>query len=237
MAETLAVGSIEGFVRPPETAELAQIMDAFLVEDGTARFGHNRTESIHEIPGYDAIEAMEVYEPAGRLEIPKIPDDAERILERAFDRSRTAVARIMPSVTICRSWTYVEYGPGQHITPHLDGIAPDPVAWPRQIAGVSIVIAQPDEGGAFFVETASDERLWKRRCTDPNHGYVPGMWLAHDGADFSADWFRAMPRTRWNVDPAPGTALLYGSQLTHGTEPVRQGRGRKFISWLVAERI
>jgi hypothetical protein len=36
------------------------------------------------------------------------------------------------------------------------------------------------------------------------------------------------------VTPAPGTALLYGSQLIHGTEPVTCGRVAKFISWLIA---
>jgi hypothetical protein len=142
----------------------------------------------------------------------------------------------MPSITACRRWTYVEYGPGQHITPHLDGIAPDPLTWPRQIAGISIVISPPVDGGAFFVESASDSRLWDRQCPDAAAGYAPGSWLAHDGADYSTAWFRDMPRTRWSVTPAVGTALLYGSQLTHGTEPVRQGRSRKFISWLIAEQ-
>lgn len=66
-------------------------------------------------------------------------------------------------------------------------------------------------------------------------GYHPAMAFTHDGADHSADWFRTMPRTRWNVRPAPGTALLYGSQVTHGTEPVRAGRERKFINWLISE--
>ncbi|WP_424921996.1 hypothetical protein [Streptomyces sp. wa1] len=45
-----------------------------------------------------------------------------------------------------------------------------------------------------------------------------------------------MPRTRWNVRSALGTALLYGSQLAHGTEPVISGRVAKFISWLIAEK-
>jgi hypothetical protein len=236
MAETLAIGSIENFVDPTEIAQLVKIMDTFLAEEGAARFADARADSIHEIPGHTAVEAMAVYEPAGRLEAAKIPNEAEGILQQSFGRASAALARLMPSITTCRPWTYVDYGPGQHITPHLDGIAPDPLSWPRQIAGISIVITPAIEGGAFFVETASDSRLWHHACTDTEAGYVPGTWWAHDGADHSADWFRDMPRTRWSVNPAAGTALLYGSQLTHGTEPVRQGRARKFISWLVAER-
>jgi hypothetical protein len=211
-------------------------MDAFLAETDPDRFGERRTESIHEIPGHTAAEAVSFYEPAGRVEVREIPDDAESLLQKAFARAHPAVQRLMPSITTCRPWTYVEYGPGQHITPHLDGIAPDPLSWPRQIAGISIIISRPTAGGAFFVESTSSDRLWQHQCPDAADGYAPGTWLAYDGADSAADWFRAMARTRWNVDPAPGTALLYGSQLTHGTEPVMQGRGRKFISWLAAER-
>lgn len=235
LAETLAVGSIEGFLTLDETTKLDKIMEGFLAEQDRSAFSNQRTASIHEIPGHTTAEAMAVYEPAGRLEVPEIPAAAEHVLQQAFGRARPALARLMPSVTTCRPWTFVEYGPGQHITAHLDGIAPDPMAWPRQIAGVSIVISEPAEGGEFYVETTSDERLWNTENSDPASGYSEGMWLARDGADHSAGWFRDMPRTRWSVNPAPGTALLYGSQLTHGTHPVVAGTARKFISWLIAE--
>jgi hypothetical protein len=235
VAETLAAGSVEGFLTPAETTELKKIMQSFFTEEDRSVFFEQRTGSIHEIPGHTTAQAMAVYEPAGRLEVAEIPVSAEHLLQRAFDRARPAMARLIPSVTTCRPWTYVEYGPGQHITAHLDGIAPDPMAWPRQIAGISIVVGEPTEGGEFYIETASNERLWNTECSDPDSGYSHGMWLARDGADRSADWFRDMLRTRWIVNPAPGTALLYGSQLTHGTHPVITGRARKFISWLIAE--
>lgn len=235
ITETLAVGSIEGFLTPAETTDLSKIMEGFLAEEDRSAFSEQRTTSIHEIPDHTTAQAMAVYEPAGRLEVPEIPAAAEHLLQRAFDRARPALARLIPSVTTCRPWTYVEYGPGQHITAHLDGIAPDPMAWPRQIAGISIVIGEPAQGGKFYIETASGERLWNTECPDTASGYSHGMWFAHDGADHSADWFRDMPRTRWSVNPTSGTALLYGSQLTHGTHPVIAGRARKFISWLIAE--
>ncbi|MEV1011764.1 hypothetical protein [Streptomyces sp. NPDC049881] len=238
IAETVTVGSIEGFLDTEEQARLAAVMNDFLTKEDRTRFGTQRATSIHEMPGHSHEQAMAVYEPAGRVEVPEIPKEAEQLLQHAFDRARPALSRVMPSISACRPWTYVEYGPGQHITGHLDGIAPDPLAWPRQIAGISVVIHEPEAGGAFYVESTSSDRLWST-CLDHNaqaHGYADGMWLAHDGADHSADWYAAMPRTRWSVSPAPGTALLYGSQLTHGTEPVTRGRVAKFISWLIAEK-
>ncbi|MFE9970158.1 hypothetical protein ACFYRD_05200 [Streptomyces hirsutus] len=236
IAETVTSGSVEGFLTPDEREQLATVMRTFLTEERRRHFGEQRTSSIHEIPGHTPEHAMAVYEPAGRVEVPKIPEQAEQLLQDAFDRARHALSRVMPSITTCRPWTYVEYGPGQHITAHLDGIAPDPLAWPRQIAGISVVINEAEAGGAFYVETSSSSRLWNTRIGQASgSGYAPGMWLAHDGADHSADWFAQIPRTRWSVSPAPGTALLYGSQLAHGTEPVVRGRCAKFISWLTAE--
>ncbi|MFI9327722.1 hypothetical protein ACIGZJ_09255 [Kitasatospora sp. NPDC052868] len=235
-AETVGVGSIENFLGSTERLRLAALMHDVLTAVDALRFGDERRTSIHEIPGHSHAQAMAVYEPAGRVEIPGIPDEAEKILQDAFERAHPALARVMPSVTVCRPWTYVEYGEGQHITSHLDGIAPDPFAWPRQIAGISVVITQADAGGDFYVETASSDRLWYCQAPDAAaNGYAEGMWLAHDGADNSAAWFQQMPRTRWSVAPAPGTALLYGSQLAHGTHPVTAGRCAKFISWLAAE--
>ncbi|MFI9644645.1 hypothetical protein ACIG87_32155 [Micromonospora sp. NPDC051925] len=238
IAETVAVGSVEEFVDAEERDRLAAMMNDFLTDEARLRFGAKRATSIHEIPGHSNEQAMAVYEPAGRIEVPIIPDRAEALLQRAFDRARPALSRVMPSITACRPWTYVEYGPGQHITGHLDGIAPDPLAWPRQIAGISVVIHEAETGGAFYVESTSSDRLWNTRLDHDaqGHGFTDGMWLAHDGADHSADWYTAMPRTRWSVSPAPGTALLYGSQLTHGTEPVTLGRVAKLISWLIAEK-
>lgn len=237
IAETVAVGSVEGFLDTAERTRLAAMMNDFLTEEARACFGTQRATSIHEIPGHSHEQAMAVYEPAGRVEVSKIPEKVEDLLQHAFDRARPALSRVMPSINACRPWTYVEYGPGQHITSHLDGIAPDPLAWPRQIGGISVVIHEAEAGGEFYVESTSGSRLWNTRLEHAQgHGYADGMWLAHDGADYSADWYAAMPRTRWSVSPAPGTALLYGSQLTHGTEPVTRGRVAKFISWLIAEK-
>jgi hypothetical protein len=236
IAETVTIGSVEEFLTAAERDRLAAAMDDFLSNNRHTRFGKDRSTSIHEIPGYLPAHAMAIYEPYGRVEVPQIPAHAEELLQGAFHRARPRLARVMPAITACRPWTYVEYGPGQHITSHLDGIAPAPLAWPRQIAGISVGITQPEAGGAFYVETTSSDRLWDTRLGEGvENGYADGMWLAHEGADHSAAWFAEMPRTRWTVCPAPGTAVLYGSQLAHGTEPVQSGRAAKFISWLIAD--
>jgi hypothetical protein len=46
------------------------------------------------------------------------------------------------------------------------------------------------------------------RGLDAGEPATDGMWLAYDGANHSADWHATMPRTRWSLTPAPGTALL-----------------------------
>ncbi|WP_131770257.1 2OG-Fe(II) oxygenase [Candidatus Protofrankia californiensis] len=233
IAETLNIGSIEGFLTPGEMRELTAVMDAALADDGSRRYDTERTSTLHSIPGHTPRQAMDIYEPAGRLETQELPQRAVTLLAAAVERATPALKRAMPVLTACREWMYVEYGPGQHITPHLDGIAPDPTIWPRQIAGISVALERAEDGGEFFVETTSADALWSPQ--HPGDGYHQPMAFARDGADHSADWFRTLPRTRWHVTPQPGTALLYGSQLTHGTEPVRQGRERKFISWLISE--
>ncbi|MFF4531642.1 2OG-Fe(II) oxygenase [Streptomyces sp. NPDC001407] len=234
IAETLSTGSIEAFLTPGELQDLIAVMDPLVSSDDRRRFDTDRTSTLHTIPGHTSAQAMAVYEPAGRLEIHDVPEAAAKTLRDAFDRALPALTRALPSVTACRPWMYVEYGPGQHITPHLDGIAPDPAAWPRQIAGISVVLQHADDGGQFFVETTAAPSLWSD--TEAAAGYHQPMAFACDGADGSAPWFCDMPRTRWDVAPCPGTALFYGSQIAHGTEPVRTGRERKFISWLISDR-
>jgi hypothetical protein len=232
--ETLTTASVEGFLTRDDAAALGVEMDALLA-GGADRYDRQRTATMHAIPGRTRVEAMAVYEPAGRIEVTSLPESVERILDRATSRAWPAITRLLPSVTVCRPWTYVEYRRGQHITAHVDGIGPDPGAWPRQIAGIGVGVVNAEEGGAFWVETTGSPVLWAIDGVPPGSGYAPPMSLARDGADNSSDWFRAMPRTRWTATPAVGTALLYGSQVTHGTEPVVAGRACKFISWLLAD--
>ncbi len=236
VAETLTTHSIEGFLGPTDVEQLASAMDELLTAAGAHRFDRGRTGTMHEIPGLSAAQSMAVYEPAGRIEITDLPSSVTAILNRAVNVAMPTFRRAMPSVTALRPWTYVEYRAGQHITPHADGIAPDPYSWPRQIGGIGVPIGHADTGGDFYVETTGNPGIWASTDLTGAAGYAPGMSLIHDGADNSSVWFRDLPRTRWTVCPRLGDAIIYGSQLTHGTEPVDAGRARKFISWLIAEQ-
>ncbi|MGL5866566.1 MAG: hypothetical protein ACRCYX_11990 [Dermatophilaceae bacterium] len=235
VAETLAIHSVEGFLTANQVTDLSTAMTRLLARDGTEPYDEGRCATMHEIPGRSAQQAMAVYEPCGRIEVTNLPDEVTTVLDAALRAALPAITRALPSITTWRPWTYVEYGPGQHITPHVDGIAPNPATWPRQIAGTSVLISAAEDGGDFAVETTGSPRLWSDAAPPDACGYDPSISIAHDGADNSSPWFHTLLRTRWTVRPTPGTALLYGSQLTHGTDPVVTGRCRKFLNWLLAE--
>ncbi|MFI6782605.1 hypothetical protein [Micromonospora sp. NPDC050276] len=227
---------MESFLSPTDVEHLATVMDEVLASAGTHRFDRDRVSTMHEIPGLTAAEAKAVYEPTGRIEIAELPPSVTAILDRATNCAMPTIRRAMPSVTALRPWTYVEYRTGQHITPHADGIALDPHTWPRQVGGIGVPIRHADVGGDFYVETTGAAEIWASTDVTDAAGYATGMSLIHDGADNSSAWFRDLPRTRWTVRPRLGDAIIYGSQLTHGTEPATYGRACKFISWLLAER-
>lgn len=234
ISETLSTHSVERFLTADETAYLGRVMDEALTRHGREVFDTGRRTTIHEIPGHSPAQAQEIYEPTGRTEMTAIPHEASAVLDQAWKRTLPNIQRNLPSVTHHRPWIYLEYGPGQHITSHADGIAPDPLTRPRQIAAASVTLHTPHTGGAFYVETTGSDALWTDTPAD-NSGYAPGMRFIHDGADASSPWFRTMPRTRWTVAAAPGTLLIFGSQLVHGTHPVRAGRIRKFLTLLLAD--
>ncbi|MGW3389666.1 2OG-Fe(II) oxygenase [Streptomyces cinereoruber] len=236
IAETLSIRTVESFLRPNEIERLNDVMDDALGSLGRDRYGAGRQTTIHEIPGHSPADAQDVYEPAGRIEMTDIPYEATALLDQALKLHMAAVTRTLPSATGHRPWIYLEYGAGQYITPHADGIAPDPLTRPRQIAAATVTLTDiQDTGGAFYVETTGSDDVWTTNEAPTGSGYAPGMRFAHDGADMSSPWFRAMPRTRWSVAPSPGTLVVFGSQLVHGTEPVRAGRVRKFLTLLVSE--
>ncbi|MFD9793793.1 2OG-Fe(II) oxygenase [Streptomyces sp. NPDC059070] len=236
IAETLSIRTVESFLKPNEIERLNDVMDDALGPFGRDRYGADRHTTIHEIPGHSPAEAQDVYEPVGRIEMTDIPYEATSLLDQALKLHMAAITRTLPSVTGHRPWIYLEYGADQYITPHADGIAPDPLTRPRQIAAATVTLTDTqDTGGAFYVETTGSDDVWTTDEAPTGSGYAPGMRFAHDGTDMSSPWFRAMPRTRWSVAPSPGTLVVFGSQLVHGTEPVRAGRVRKFLTLLVSE--
>lgn len=236
IAETLSIRTVEGFLTPTEIERLNRVMDDELGTLGRARYGTDRRTTIHEIPGHSPAQAQELYEPVGRVEMTEIPYEATTLLDQALKHHMAAITRTLPSVTGHRPWIYLEYCAGQYITPHADGIAPDPLARPRQIAAATVTLTDTHEtGGAFYVETTGSDAPWAADEAPTGSGYAPGMRFVHDRTDMSSPWFGAMPRTRWSVSPAPGTLVSFGSQLVHGTEPVRTGRLRKFLTLFVSD--
>ncbi|MFD9123516.1 hypothetical protein [Kitasatospora sp. NPDC059571] len=236
IAETLSIHTVEDFLDADEVRQLNELMDAALALQGRESFDLARTSTIHEVPGLTADQARALYEPAGRVEMTDVPALARTILDAAMMRSRPALTRGMPSIEGHRPWIFLEYQASQYISAHADGIAPDPAAWPRQIAAASVTVAEaPDGSGAFYVETSGSEAPWTSPPLDAPADYAPHMRFISEGTDGSSTWFTSMKRTRWTVQPAVGTLCLFGSQLVHGTEPVKAGRVRKFLTLLTAD--
>ncbi|MEV5574486.1 hypothetical protein AB0L06_31010 [Spirillospora sp. NPDC052269] len=236
IAETLCVHTVEDFLDPDEVQYLNEVMNLVLAQRGRDSFDSARTSTIHEVPGLTSGQARALYEPCGRVELTDVPAAAEAILNRALGRNRASIRRNLPSVEGHRPWIFLEYQAGQYVSAHADGIAPSPAAWPRQIAAASVSIEfTPDDSGCFYVETSGSESPWVPPAPIPHANYAPGMRFVSEGTDGSSAWFSAMKRTRWTVRPAVGALVVFGSQLIHGTEPVKAGRVRKFLTLLTAE--
>lgn len=225
--ETLCVGSVEAFLTASERTQLSSAMGELLASHGRAKFDEARASTIHEIPGQSVEAARAVYEPAGRVEIVDLPGNVAAILEQASARALPIVQTYAPSVRFARPWTYVEYGVGQFISAHVDRVAPAPEDRPWQLLGVSVALNEDFQGGEFFVETTADPRLWSGMTSE-------GLNFVHTAADTSSEWFKAIPKTKWLAKSKAGDALLYGSQVAHGTVPIVRGRAKKFISWFAA---
>lgn len=230
VAESLFVGSVPQFLTIEDIEEfdaaMAGVYERVLAGTLTAA---SRPESVHSIEGLSVREAMEVYEPAGRDELMAVPDPARAVLDRAVARAIPTIRVLLPSVRTVGYWTFVSYSEGQYITPHIDLSDNDPDPAHPKVAGLSICLTDSDayRGGEFFVETACDPQQWRV----PADG---GMPTVRQECDESSEWYREQARTRWRTRPTRGEALVYGSQMTHGTEPVTMGRVSKILGFLVS---
>lgn len=226
VAESLFVGSVPAFLLPEEVDELDRVLVGRYAGDPTVA-ARSREESVHSIEGYSTQQAMEVYEPEGRDEVMSLPEEALKVLTIAAERFLPTVRVMLPSVREMGYWTFISYTEGQYITPHIDLSNNDCEPDHPKVAGISLCLSDPGEytGGEFFVETICDPGQW----LDSERGPV-----VRPECDASSDWYRAQPRSRWRARPRRGEGLLYGSQLTHGTEPVLSGRINKIIGFLVS---
>jgi hypothetical protein len=210
MTETLAVHTVEGFLIPEETSQLTKLLDDHLATTG--------------------------WQPARPSDGITPPREIQDILATALERALPAIRRVFPSVVGATEWDYHDLGPGDRIDPHLHGVG-NPDERPQRVARVAFHLQEADRGGEFYVDTSSSEALWTDRRAGTASAFAPGTRFAreishHAGPEALAA-LHDVPRTRWTSAPPTGTAVVYGAQLVHGVETVREGRLRKLITNLL----
>ncbi|MER7468113.1 hypothetical protein [Streptomyces sp. NPDC097981] len=210
MTETLAVHTVEGFLSLEEITQLTKLLDDHLATTGWA-----------PVRPSDGITP---------------PDEIQEILAIALQRALPAIQRTFPAVAGATAWDYHDLGPGDGIDPHLHGVG-DPDERPQRVARMAFHLQEADQGGQFYVDTSSSEALWTDRTADEGSAFAPGTRFAreisHHATPETIAALRDVPRTRWTSAPPAGTAIVYGAQLVHGVETVRQGRLRKLITNLL----
>ncbi|WP_394849966.1 hypothetical protein LZC95_21235 [Pendulispora brunnea] len=228
LGETLATHSVEGFLSDDEIAKVLSSMDTLKerLRPDELQAGLNG-QTVHNLGplALNAKQTVSVFEPNGRVELSQLPESVLDLLDTAFYRRIEDIRRVYPSVAWAREWTYVEYGPGQLITSHVDSVGlPGNVA-PRKAGAFSITLADDFTGGEFYVESCGSEQVWMPNAASPRT--VPF-------AAYNNDWFRSIPKTRWTTRASKGTALFWGSQLIHGTNPVKSGVAKKILGFIEA---
>lgn len=223
--EFSAIHSVEGFLTHEEVAAVTSALDSVIdtSSDG-CDIARAPELSVHYIPGYTPEDIVNIFEPASRRELRFLPDEVVEILDTASNRAMDRIRSVFPSVEETGPWIYVEYGPGQYVTPHVD--YPNDPDNPGLVkyAAISVTLQQAADGGEFFVETISDS----------NHRDSEGR-VVRD-LHWGDSRFRSRSRTRWLVRPEVGDAVLWGTEVCHGTKPVRQGCARKLIAFVQTGR-
>ncbi|MFA7764595.1 hypothetical protein ACGFNX_15805 [Streptomyces sp. NPDC048723] len=217
LTETLTTHTVDAFLSPKEISELTVLLDAHLAATGWR-------------PSYVGEELTD------------LPDHVQRVLNAAVEMHLPALRQVFPSADGASPWQYIEFGPGEGAVRHLDGIGPDPLAFPRHVARIGVTIQDAISGGDFFIETSSSPAIWDEHLGEgPHPGYAPGMRFTriapHDKisrGDEDTTWIHTVTGARWTTPASTGTAVAYGAQLIHGITPVTQGRCRKFITGLTA---
>ncbi|MEU9372652.1 hypothetical protein AB0D94_02570 [Streptomyces sp. NPDC048255] len=210
MTETLAVHTVEGFLDREEISQLTKLLDDHLTTAG--------------------------WTPARPSDGITPPGEIQEILATALQRALPAIRRTFPSVAGATPWDYHDLGPGDRIDPHLHGVG-DPDERPQRVARVAFHLQEADLGGEFYVDTSSSDALWTGRTAGERSAFAPGTRFAreisHHAGPEAVAALRDVPRTRWTSAPSAGTAIVYGAQLVHGVETVREGRLRKLITNLL----
>lgn len=213
VSELLLPYSIEGFLTDDEVDRILTIVDEYKAAHADTLAAGARG-SVHASDVLSVEELVERYQPAGRLDIntADLPEEVIEIVEHGFFRHIEDIRRAYPAATWPFSYTYVEYGPSQFITPHAD----------RTFAGFGVTLTNDFTGGEFCIETCGSNRLWFAGDTPQ---IAPGP---HVGSD----WFRQIPRTRWMTSPRKGVAIFYGGALVHSSQPVITGAAKRIFAFI-----
>jgi hypothetical protein len=220
MHETLRIGSVEGLLTLDELQEVRIQIQKMMADRRTEFEVALRRRSVHRIAGESVLRAKEVYEPQGRIEYDELPGEIADLAKSAVERRMEDIRPTFPGACKSMDWFYVEYSAGQFITPHVDYPNNEADSARPKVAAISLLVDSPDEGGEFFVETFANHYMWSQ------------AGALRRGADYHSDTFRRMPKTRWRSSIRAGDAVLSGTEMVHGTEPVIRGVASKLIGFL-----
>lgn len=222
--ETLMVYSIENFLYESEVKSILNTINSMVSkEENTFYEAGINGKSVHSIEGYDVKEVVEFFEPNGRKEIIDLPETVITRLDNAFERNKESIKRAYPTADCPDCWIYLEYEEDQYITPHVD--YPHNESRPEniKITGINILLDSQAEGGEFYIETCGTNDIWENNELKPSINYS------------SNDFKRNIKRTRWVAQQEIGTALFYGTNLIHGTNPNKKGKVRKIVGFITSE--
>lgn len=165
-----------------------------------------------------------MYEPRGRAEGLAGPELDRQIDEIVMRRLKEENAWLPDSFSLS-PWFMFAYEAGQYIIPHADGsdyTEPDR----KQLAAISITLEKAEAGGEFFVSLAPFTNDWS----------LGGHKRVRTGLDPTSSSYDFSQWPRWIVDnQAPGGAVIFGSEIVHGTLPVTTGRALKILSFVTVE--
>ncbi|HET9771787.1 MAG TPA: hypothetical protein VFS16_12925, partial [Acidimicrobiia bacterium] len=161
LSETLLASSLEDFLSDEEAVFLLDVLDSHIASLSPDSLIPGRNgRSIHSIDGLEVHQTVAVYEPAGRVEVEVVPAAVDAVMGQAMARRWADVQRAFPSARQLDPWIYVEYGPGQYVTPHVDYAHNDDAPRRPKVAGISVLLNDGFAGGELFVETSGSSRLW-----------------------------------------------------------------------------
>ena len=212
--ESFAIFSIENFLSNEDLNKINLILKE-IKKKVKVQFGKY---SVHNSDGISSKHSPFIFEPNGRYELNNIPKEITEILDIAVKSNLSSIKEIFPKAKHALPWNYVEYNSNQYCNSHVDYLFKTEK---KEIVycGIGIMLKNAEKGGEFYIETSGSS------------DYISNG-KAKKNLNYSNDKFIKMPKTKWVVEQGLGTALLYGTQTIHGTNPVLNGKCKKIISWI-----